>query len=131
MELMMELTGIVITIALVVLAWRESKASLLRTAAIKAVLACEEEIQALRGGVMSGMSDEKWRSDRWEHRRQDLLLVLARFHRAHLDSNRYDEMLMQSIIPSFQDENERRKWEILGKGPYASQVESESNGNFH
>jgi len=116
----MELTGLVITVALVVLAWRESKASTLRNTAEQAVWACEREIQNLRGAIMGGAGKEVWQRDVWERNRQDLLRALDYFHSARLGS-KYDRELQHRFIPSFQDQVEWEKWGILARGPYASQ----------
>lgn len=113
----MELTGVVILVALVLLAWRESKASALRGAARIAIIECEEEIQALRGGVMAGTSDAHWQSDAWERRRCKLLETLHRFHRLSY-VGAYKEDLTESSVPSFQDEAEWRRWRILARGPF-------------
>lgn len=112
----MELTGMVILVALMLLVWRESKASALRRAAKDAIIECEEEIQALRGGVMAGTSVAHWQSDAWERRRLNLLGALHRFHRLSYVGT-YQEALTESSVPSFQDEAEWRRWQILARGP--------------
>lgn len=117
----MELTGFVITVALVIIIWRESKASALRRTAEAAVLACEEEIQDLRGAIMAGAGREVWKRDKWESNRRNVLTALDDFHGARLGSQ-YDRALVHRSIPSFQDEQEWEKWKILARGPYASSV---------
>lgn len=114
----MELTGVVILVALVLLVWRESKASVLRGAARNAIIECEEEIQALRGGVMAGTSVTHWQSDAWERRRLKLLEALHRFHRLSY-AGTYKEDLTDSSVPSFQDRSEWTRWTTLAQGPKA------------
>lgn len=114
----MELSSILIFVALGVLAWRESRATALRSAARNAIVECEEEIQALRGGVMAGNAPAIWRSDIWERRRARVLLSLHCFHRLSY-SGPYKEDLTASSVPSFQDEAEWRRWQTLARGPRA------------
>lgn len=117
----MELTGLVIAVALVILVWRESKADAVRRTAEAAIQACEEEIQSLRGAIMGGADREVWQRDKWERNRRDLLTALDYFHGARIGS-KYDRDLVHRSIPSFQDESEWEKWRILARGPYASSV---------
>lgn len=120
----MELTGLVITVAFVIVVWRESKASALRRNAEVAIQACAEEIQNLRGAIMAGAGREVWKRDKWESNRRDVLTALDYFHGARLGS-KYDRELVHRSIPSFQDEQEWEKWKILARGPYASSVHPE------
>lgn len=118
----MELTGIVIFIAFIVVCWRESKATALRGSAERAVLECEEEIQRLREAIMSGASAEVWQRDAWERHRQDVLMALDRFHAARL-GDKYERELTRRSIPSFQDEAEWRKCGVLARGPFGQHAD--------
>lgn len=115
----MELIGLLITVTVVVIIWREQKAAALRRSAEAAVLECTEEIQRLRGAIMAGAGRDIWERPNWEGRRQRVLMALDQFHTARL-GDKYDRDLARRALPSFQNEQEWEKWRILARGPYPS-----------
>lgn len=115
----MELTGFVITVAVVIIIWRESKATALRRSAEAAVFVCTEEIQRLRGAIMAGAGWDVWERTKWEGHRRSVLTALDSFHTACL-GDKYDRDLVHRSLPSFQNEQEWEKWRTLARGPYSS-----------
>lgn len=104
-----------------------SRAAAIRQSALQAMELCLDEIESLRGGIMAGITENGWCTDRWERRRQDLLIAADRFYSASIGATHNCEALRRGV-PSFQDEADWAKWKILARGPYPRTADDNNGG---
>lgn len=112
----MDKWSIALGIVFVVFIWLRMQNAALKSAANDAVRKCEDEIHRLRSGIMTKQSHERWYAELHERNRKELIEALNRYHTTANTSND-DKRLLDSTVPSFQDEENWDRFQVLGRGP--------------